>query len=77
MTRFTYSNTFAFCQAQSEEAELIEVSPTVVFTNSPSGRESMSPGVTTSDGLDNDVCLGEDNDAGELHFLPSYNAFSK
>ena len=52
------------------------MSPTVVFTNSPSGRESMSPGVTTSDGLDNDVCPGEDNDAGELHFLLSQRLFS-
>ena len=71
MTRFIYSSIFSFCQVQSEEAELIEVSPTVVFTNSPSGRESMSPGVTTSDGLDNDICPGEDNDEGELHFFLS------
>ena len=51
---------------QSEEAELIEVSPTVMFTNSPSGEASMSPGVTTTDEPDDGIAA-EDNDAGKLN----------
>lgn len=48
-------------QDPSDDAELIEVSPTVMYTSSPSGEATVSPGVITSDGIE-ECIIDDDND---------------
>ena len=59
-------NPFLCYQDQSDEAELIEVSPTVMFTNSPSGEASVSPGVITSDEPDEGIIEEDNDDTGRI-----------
>ena len=63
-TKFFYFN----LKDPSDDAELIEVSPTVMYTSSPSGEATVSPGVITSDGIEECIIDDDNDDMGKKNY---------